>query len=155
MNRQDPFWQNKNNDPYSEFKHFFEEIIMNIGIDLHGTAERFPAFFSMLSMLWNSAGCGKVYLITSHSHSDERVLRECTQAGIVCDEIIRTDSIRTNPADRAKLIEELNIAVMFDDLPEYSVHFPKSCLTFHVRHHLNFDFTNKKWLFPQGLVEVR
>jgi len=128
---------------------------MNLGIDLHGTADGFPTFFSMLSMLWKSAGCGKVYLITAHCHSEERILRECTRANIAYDEIIRTGTIFANPADRGRLIEELNIGVMFDDLPQYSVHFPKSCLAFHVRNHRNFDFVNKKWLFPKRLAELR
>ena len=128
---------------------------MNIGMDLHGTADRFPTFFATLSRLWKLEGCGKVYIITAYCHSEERVIRECTQAGIMFDEIIRTDTISANPADRARLIEELDIAVMFDDRPEYNAHFPKSCLTFQVRHHINFDFANKKWLLPKEFVETQ
>lgn len=141
-------------------KHFLrEEIIMNIGFDVHGTIDRFPIFFSTLSRLWKQGDggtpIGKVYVITARVHSEERIIKECVKAGIVYDEIIRSDTIFANPADRARLIEELDIAIMFDDLPQYNVHFPASCLTFHVRNRGNFDFVNKKWLFPKWLAELK
>ena len=122
---------------------------MNIAFDLHGTADRFPEFFSRLSHTWLGR-MGNVYVITSVHRSRQHVAEECAKHNIVYDDIILTGSIWDNPADRGRLIAEYNIAVMFDDLPEYSAHFPESCLTFHVRHRGNFDFETKEYRFPQG-----
>ena len=68
------------------------------------------------------------------------------------DEIILCSGFVDN--HKSKEIERLGIEVMFDDMPDFSVHFPKSCATFHVRNEDNFDFDTKHYLFTEDTGRI-
>jgi len=126
---------------------------MNIGFDVHGVIDRFPEFFSCFSRMWR---IGKIYVFSGKNHDKEEIAKKCTTFGICYDEIILTGSFLTgDQEDRAQMIKKLNIEVMFDDLSEYSKHFPESCLSLLVRNDKNFDYNNKQYLFPEGDAGIR
>jgi hypothetical protein len=116
---------------------------MNLGIDLDGTALRYPEFFSRLTHQWR--GVGQVYVLTARSDLDG-ARDECRRHNITADFIL---SCFRDDEEKARLIEKHQVDVMFDDMPEFSCHFPRSCVTLHVRNEDNFNYDTRQYLFTK------
>jgi len=113
---------------------------MKLGIDLDGTALRYPDFFSKLTQLWDD----DIYILTFRT-SMENCIDDCRKHNIKYKEII----LANRDDSKAKEIERLGIEVFFDDMPEFSRHVSPECAVFHVRNEENFDFNDKKYLFSE------
>lgn len=107
-----------------------------LGIDLNGTIDEAPNFFSFLSKMWN----GPVYIITLHE-DHEKVVQYLELFDIKVDGII----LARNCMQKAQYIKKLNIIVYFDDMDEVLTHIPSNVSVFKMRNKENFDFKKMQW----------
>lgn len=111
-----------------------------LGIDIDGTVDEAPAFFSFLTSKWD----GPVYAI-SYRNDHDMAVSDLKHFGIKFDGVILVNSF----AQKAQYIKKLNIKVFFDDMDEVLMHIPKDVVVFKVRNGGNFDFTDRKWLYSE------
>ena len=124
-----------------------EEILKNVhsvpqpslGLDLDGTIDEAPAFFSILSQTWP----GKVYIITYRD--DDGIAATLEKYNIKYTEIISVTSF----AEKAQKIKEKGISVFFDDMDEVLMHIPSTVAVMKVRNEGNFDFDDKRWVYSK------
>jgi hypothetical protein len=102
---------------------------MNIGIDIDGTATKYPEFFSLLTSIWP----GKVYIITGLGHGAalEKLGKLNHQEATLYGQLI--DTSLYNEEERAligkvesneeivgrfkqRMCKELGVDIMFDDM---------------------------------------
>lgn len=115
-----------------------EPLPRALGIDLDGTIDEAPAFFSFLAKVWD----GPVYIITYRDNHDG-VVKDLERFGIEADGII----LVRNFAQKAQYIKKLNVVVYFDDMDEVLLHIPSNVTVFKIRNGGNFSFKDKRWLY--------
>jgi hypothetical protein len=111
----------------------------SLGIDLDGTIDESPAFFSMLTRIWP----GNIYIITYRD--DPNIEADLNKFHIKFTEIVSVASF----AQKAKEIEKRGISVFFDDMDEVLLHIPSTVTVLKVRNEGNFDFDDKRWLYSK------
>lgn len=109
-----------------------------LGIDLDGTLDIAPTFFSHLTHVWP----GKVYVITFRS-DEAKAVREIERLGVRCDGVFLVNSF----PEKAAVIARLGIRVFWDDMDEVLAHVAEDVAVFKVRNGGNFDFDDRKWLY--------
>lgn len=112
-----------------------------LGIDLDGTIDEAPGFFSFLAKAWH----GPVYVITYRDDYDS-VVSDLERFEIEVDGII----LVRNFAQKAQYIKKLNVVVYFDDMDEVLKHVPSNVTVFKIRNGGNFDFKEALWLYSSS-----
>lgn len=110
----------------------------NLGIDLDGTIDEAPAFFSALSHCWP----GKIIIITFRD-DEAKARADVERHGVRFDELILVNTF----AQKATIIKEHDIGVYFDDQDEILLHIPEGVTILKIRNGGNYDFDSKKWLY--------
>lgn len=116
------------------------EAFSPLGLDLDGTIDEAPAFFSWLSRSWP----GRVVVITYRPDRDEAA-RDLRELGVRWDELVLVDSFE----QKADEIAERGIGVYFDDMDEMLRHVDERVAVFKVRNGGNFDFEQARWLYSR------
>lgn len=116
----------------------FDQGTPAIGIDLDGTIDEAPGFFTDLSHSWK----GKVYIVTYRDDA-EKARADALKHGVRCDEVILVKDFE----EKSKRIRQLGIEYFFDDMDEVIQHVKPECKVFKVRNEGNFCFDSKKWLY--------
>jgi len=110
-----------------------------IGIDIDGTIDECPEFFSKLSNAFADA----TYILTGRDPEDVAdTAKDLSEFGISFDTIHHAE----NWEDKAKICQKHKIRIMFEDQDEYIEHIPEDVLVLKVRNGGNYDFKNGKWL---------
>jgi uncharacterized HAD superfamily protein len=112
---------------------------MNLGIDIDGTIDECPEFFRHLSHCWTA---GQVYIVT-HRLTDTRAKQQLSDWGIRFDAI----HLAASSEDKARVVKELDISLMFDDSDDVISALPPSVKVLKMRHADNFDHADGRWLY--------
>lgn len=112
--------------------------IQALGLDLDGTIDENPHFFSILSRMWP----GKVYVITYRNNLIQ-AKNDLDGFGVRYDDVILVSSF----AQKADEIERLGIGVYVDDMDEVITHIPSHVTVLKVRNGGNFDAG--RWLYSK------
>lgn len=105
---------------------------MNIGIDIDGTLNKYPGFFTELGFLWRQAG-HQVFIITGlgHNSAQERLGKITESYGeSFYDELLDTSLYNTDEASligkvhneiivgkfKQRMCKEHGVNIMFDDM---------------------------------------
>jgi len=112
----------------------------SIGIDLDGTIDESPVFFSLLSNFWP----GKVYIIT-YRDDLPGIKNDLAKYNIKYTDIISVDSF----PQKAKEIDRLGISVFFDDMDEVLKHIKSNVTVLKIRNEGNFDYDDKRWVYSE------
>lgn len=110
----------------------------SIGIDLDGTIDESPLFFSILSHVWP----GKVYVIT-YRNDAEGIVEALKKFNIKVTDVVMVASFE----QKAKEIARLGISVFFDDMDECLKNVAPNCTVMKIRNEGNFDYDDKMWLY--------
>lgn len=110
----------------------------SLGIDLDGTIDESPVFFSILSNFWP----GKVYIITYRNDVDG-IVEALKSFNIKFTDFVMVSSFE----QKAKEIERLGISVFFDDMDECLKNVAPNVTVMKVRNEGNFDYDDKLWLY--------
>lgn len=121
-----------------------EEPSPALGIDLDGTIDESPDFFSIITHLWQ----GKIYIITYRNDLDS-TQNDLLKYNIKYNEIILVNSF----AEKSEHIINNNIKFYFDDMDEVIQHIPDHVKVFKVRNGGNFNYHKKKWLYSKRTGE--
>lgn len=116
----------------------------SLGIDLDGTIDEAPEFFSELSRSWP----GMVYLIT-YRDDGKKALEDAEKHGVRVDAVVLVKSFE----EKAQKIKELQITTFFDDMDEVLQHVAPECKVFKIRNEGNFNFESKRWLYSKNTGE--
>jgi len=111
-----------------------------IALDIDGTVDKVPEFFSFLSQHWP----GKVYIV---SYREDRQQAEADLAawGIRYDELHLVKLFQT----KAELLDRLDdVSFFFEDMDEAIHAIPESITCFKIRNNENFNFDEEKWRRP-------
>lgn len=111
-----------------------------LGIDLDGTIDEAPAFFSFLARAWD----GPVYVIT-YRDDHQGVLNDLERFGVEVDGVILVKSF----LQKSQYIKKLNVVVYFDDMDEVLMHVPPNVAVFKIRNGGNFSFKDSCWLYSK------
>jgi hypothetical protein len=106
-----------------------------LGIDLDGTIDEAPEFFSMLTKIWP----GFVYIVT-YRRDYEKACNDIKSHGVHADRVILADKL-----DKSSIIVEYGIKYYIDDMDECLINMPEDVTVFKIRNGGNFD--NGKWLY--------
>jgi hypothetical protein len=106
-----------------------------LGIDLDGTIDEAPEFFSMLTKIWP----GFVYIVT-YRRDYEKACNDIKSHGVHADRVILADKL-----DKSSIIKEYGIKYYIDDMDECLINMPEDVTVFKIRNGGNFD--NGKWLY--------
>tara|TARA_R110000765_G_scaffold133313_3_gene232042 strand:- start:270 stop:752 length:483 start_codon:yes stop_codon:yes gene_type:complete len=106
-----------------------------LGIDLDGTIDEAPEFFSMLSKIWP----GFVYIVT-YRQDYEKACSDIKSYGVRADKVILADKL-----DKSSIIKEYGIKYYIDDMDECLINMPEDVTVFKIRNGGNFD--DGKWLY--------
>ena len=110
-----------------------------LGLDLDGTIDETPEFFSMLSRVWP----GHVVIIACRL--DERKARADADAfGVFYDELVTVERLE----DKAAVIEKLGVDVYVDDQDECLRDIPLGVTVLKIRNERNF--TSGTWGYSSG-----
>jgi hypothetical protein len=112
----------------------------SIGIDLDGTIDESPVFFSLLSNLWP----GKVYIIT-YRNDLLGIANDLAKYNIKYTDIITVNSF----PQKAQEIDRLGISVFFDDMDEVLKHVKSNVTVLKIRNEGNFDYDEKRWVYSE------
>lgn len=116
-----------------------------IGLDLDGTIDQAPEFFSHLSACWQ----GDVHIITYRSDR-QGVIRDLERYCIKSTHIHLVESFEA----KAKIANEFQILMMFDDMPEVLKSFDKGQNVCLIRNEGNYDFQNGRWQLSHKTGEI-
>jgi hypothetical protein len=116
----------------------FELPMPSIGLDLDGTIDEAPIFFTVLSHCWP----GKVFVITFRTDR-EKAVADLEKLDIHYDELVLVGSL----AEKAKVVMDLGILAYFDDQDECLQGIAAIRNVFKIRNGGNFDFEAQKWLY--------
>ena len=106
-----------------------------LGIDLDGTIDEAPEFFSMLTKIWP----GFVYIVT-YRRDYEKACNDIKSHGVHADRVILADKL-----DKSSIIKEYGIKYYIDDMDECLINMPEDVTVFKIRNGGNFD--DGKWLY--------
>jgi uncharacterized HAD superfamily protein len=112
----------------------------SIGIDLDGTIDESPVFFSLLTNLWP----GQVYIIT-YRNDLLGIANDLAKYNIKYTDIITVNSF----PQKAKEIDRLGISVFFDDMDEVLKHIKSNVTVLKIRNEGNFDYDDKRWVYSE------
>jgi hypothetical protein len=112
----------------------------SIGIDLDGTIDESPAFFSILTNLWP----GQVYIIT-YRDDLSGIRSDLAKYNIKYTDIVTVNSF----PQKAKEIDRLGISVFFDDMDEVLKHIKSNVTVLKIRNEGNFDYDDKRWVYSE------
>jgi len=110
----------------------------SLGIDLDGTIDESPVFFSILSHVWP----GKVYVITFRNDVDG-IIEALKKFNIKVTDIVMVATFE----QKAKEIDRLGISVFFDDMDECLKNVAPNCTVMKIRNEGNFDYDDKLWVY--------
>lgn len=110
----------------------------SLGIDLDGTIDEAPLFFSILSHVWP----GKVYVIT-YRNDMYGIIEALKNFNIKVTDVIMVNSFE----QKAREVARLGISVFFDDMDECLKDVAPNCTVMKIRNEGNFDYNDKLWLF--------
>ncbi len=115
---------------------------MKIALDIDNTINsnaKTIKFFSLLTGMFDDIV--EIFIITNRDpESYENTQDELFRMGICYDYLFLT-------ADKAKVILEKDIDIVFEDTDEYFVQLPESVVVFKIREDGNFDFSDGKWIY--------
>ena len=109
-----------------------------LGIDLDGTIDEAPEFFSMLSKIWP----GFVYIVT-YRRDYEKACSDVKSYGVYADKVILADKL-----DKSSIIKKYGIKYYIDDMDECLSNMPEDVTVFKIRNGGNFD--DGKWLYTKS-----
>lgn len=118
-------------------KNIFENT-PTLGLDIDGTIDENPRFFSLLSKTWP----GAVIVITFRADKD-KVEDDLLQYAINYDLLILVDKID----GKADAIKRAGVDVYIDDQDECLLNIPDSVTVMKIRNGGNFN--NSKWLYSK------
>ncbi len=110
----------------------------SLGIDLDGTIDESPVFFSILSHVWP----GKVYVITFRNDADG-IIEALKKFNIKVTDVVMVATFE----QKAKEIDRLGISVFFDDMDECLKNVAPNCTVMKIRNEGNFDYNDKLWVY--------
>jgi hypothetical protein len=116
-----------------------------IGLDLDGTIDQAPEFFSHLSSCWQ----GEVHIITYRTDR-QGVVRDLERHGIKSTHIHLVDSFEA----KAKIASQHHILMMFDDMPEVLKSFDQNQNVCLIRNEGNYDYETRRWQFSHKTGEI-
>ena len=111
-----------------------------LGIDIDGCIDEAPAFFQILTHVWP----GTVYVV-SFRKDRAKTEADLHRHSIRWDRLILVESLEA----KAKVIEQEDIQIFFDDQPECLKHMEAIRHVLLVRNEGNFDFEDKRWMFSE------
>lgn len=109
-----------------------------LGIDIDGTIDEYPEFYSMISRIWP----GDVFVITCR-RDREKTVNDLRRFNIYYDDLILVGSLD----GKAKVISELGVNVFVDDQDECTFNIPVNVLVLKARNGGNFE--DGKWLYSE------
>lgn len=118
-------------------KNIFAEA-PKLGLDLDGTIDENPQFFSLLSRVWP----GEVIIVTFRSDITQAVL-DVLRHGIKYDRVVLAKKLN----GKAAIIEELGIDVYIDDQDECLSNIDPKVTVFKIRNNGNSE--NGRWLYSR------
>lgn len=121
------------------------EITPAIGLDMDGTIDQAPRFFSHLSQCWQ----GDVHIITYRSDR-QGVISDLENFAVRASHIHLVDSFE----EKARIAAEFKILMMFDDMPEVLKSFNQEQNVCLIRNEGNYDFETGRWLFSRSTGEI-
>jgi uncharacterized HAD superfamily protein len=116
-------------------KNIFEDT-PTLGLDLDGTIDESPEFFSLLSRIWP----GQVYVITCRS-DEEKARRDADKFNIHYDRIVLVRRLE----HKAAIIQELGVNVYVDDQDECLSNIDEAVTVLKIRNPGNC--VDGKWLY--------
>lgn len=116
-----------------------------LGIDIDGTIDEAPEFFSILTTMWK----GKIIII-SYRDNLAKAQEDVQSHGVRFDEIVLVNSFK----QKAEVIRERNIKVFFDDMDEVIMHIPGDVKVFKVRNDGNFCNISGRWFYSEKTGEL-
>lgn len=120
-------------------------VVPAIGLDLDGTIDQAPQFFSHLSKCWQ----GEVHIITYRSDR-QGVVRDLERYGVQSTHIHLVESFE----EKAKIAEQFQILMMFDDMPEVLKSFNVTQNVCLIRNEGNYDFESGRWMLSRKTGEI-
>jgi hypothetical protein len=123
---------------------------MRIGLDIDGLLDEHPEFFSLLTLLFSSAGHFVAILTYRDPEARSRTEKQLAVWGITYNEIHFARSL----TDKGRLCRELALDVYFDDQDECLVGIDEKTTVFKIRNGGNFDFSAGKWISTAGLTRL-
>lgn len=112
--------------------------IPTLALDLDGTITDAPIFFNVLSNSWP----GTVIVIT-YRKDRAKAEADLLERDIRFDELILVNSLE----EKARIVEERGIGVVFEDQDECIQGIGPSRTVFKVRNHGNYDEATQRWLY--------
>ena len=115
----------------------------SIGIDVDGTIDQAPEFFSTLTHSWP----GDIHIITMRN-DEASVIKTCQEFDIKYTHIKLVNRFE----EKSVYVKEHNICMFFDDMPEVLVEvgYQNNCCL--IRNEGNFDFDEKKYVMSRKTV---
>jgi len=97
---------------------------MNVGIDIDATITETPEIFALLSHALREAG-HRVYVVSYRDPADlEKSRAEVAGYGISCDDVFHSEDGEDIPGFKARMAQELELDIFFDDMPEAFTEMP-------------------------------
>lgn len=119
--------------------------VLSIGLDLDGTIDQAPQFFSHLSKCWQ----GDVHIITYRTDR-EGVTKDLEKFNIRATHIHLVDSFEA----KAEIARNFKILMMFDDMPEVLKYFDKDQNVCLIRNEGNYDHDSRLWQLSRKTGEL-
>lgn len=116
-----------------------------IGIDVDGTIDQAPEFFSVLTNTWP----GDIHIITMRSHMDE-LLHDLRSWNVKHTHIHLVDKF----SDKGKIIDEHKLVMFFDDMPEVLQQVGEQYNVCLIRNEGNFNHETSKYIMSEKTAEI-
>jgi len=125
------------------FTKYICDCLPTLGLDIDGTIDENPQFFSHLSQSYP----GRVVIIT-YRKDKQKAINDVTKHGIYFDQIVLVNSL----SDKARVIKEEGVKIYFDDQDECIINIPSDVTVLKVRNGGNF--VDGKWLFSNETGKI-
>ncbi|MDB4490079.1 hypothetical protein N9045_01045 [bacterium] len=116
------------------------EAVPTLGIDIDGTIDENPHFFSVLSNTWP----GRVVIITCRNDRS-KAIKDLDNWGIYYDHLVLAKRL----CDKPQLIKDNSVDIFIDDQDECLQDIPNSVTVMKIRNGGNYDTGSQKWFYSQ------